>query len=156
MALASGEAFAGYTVARRLGSGGTGEVYLVQDPRSTNWQALKVISPELAADQDFRRRFEQEVGVPASLIHPHTLEVHGRGEFEGRLWVAMDYVDATSAKQLLADRFPAGTPVGEVLSIVTAIAAALDHAHARGLLHRDVKPANIMLTNPGAGEQRIL
>lgn len=156
MALASGEAFAGYTVARRLGSGLTGEVYLVQDPPSTHWQALKVISPELAAGEDFRRRFQQEVAVAANLCHPHILEVHGRGEFEGQLWVAMDYVDATSAAQLLADRFPAVSPVGEVLSIVTAVAAALDHAHERGLLHRDVKPASILLTNEGMGEQRIL
>jgi serine/threonine protein kinase, bacterial len=156
MALAGGEAFAGYTVARSLGSGVTGEVYLVQDARSTDWQALKVISPELAANEEFRRRFQQDVAVATSLYHPHILEVHGHGEFEGQLWVAMDYVDATSAAQLMADRFPAVSPAGEVLSIVTAVAAALDHAHEHGLLHRDVKPANILLTNPAAGEQRIL
>jgi serine/threonine protein kinase, bacterial len=156
VALASGAAFAGYTVARRLGSGVTGEVYLVQDPRSARWDALKVLSPAMSADDEFRRRFQQETYIAANLYHPHILEVHDRGEFEGQLWVAMDYVNATSAAQLMTDRFPAVSPAGEVLAIVSAVAGALDHAHQRGLLHRDVKPANILLTHPGDGEQRIL
>ena len=84
------------------------------------------------------------------------MEVHARGEFDGRLWTAMDYVEGSSAAQLMAERFPAVSPAGEVLAIITAVASALDHAHARGLLHRDVKPANILLTSPAAGEQRIL
>ncbi len=156
MALASGAAFAGHTVARRLGSGLTGEVYLVQDPRSARWDALKILAPALSADEEFRRRFRQEAAIAANLYHPHILTVHGRGEFEGRLWFAMDYVNATSAAQLMTDRFPAVAPVGEVLAIITAVAAALDHAHQRGMLHRDVKPANIFLTSPRDGEQRIL
>ncbi len=156
MALASGAAIAGYTVARRLGSGRTGEVYLVQDPRSARWDALKVLAPELSADEEFRRRFRHEAAIAANLRHPHILEVHRRGEFEAQLWFAMDYVNATSAAQLMTDRFPAVAPVGEVLAIITAIAGALDVAHDRGMLHRDVKPANIVLTNPGDGEQRIL
>ncbi|KLO29227.1 serine/threonine-protein kinase [Mycobacterium haemophilum] len=156
MALASGTLFAGYTVARRLGSGVTGEVYLVQDPQSARWDALKVLSVALSADGEFCRRFHRETDVAANLYHPHILEVHDRGEFEGQLWIAMDYINASNAAQLMADRFPAVSPAGEVLAIVTAVAAALDHAHQRGLLHRDVKPANIMLTSPGDGEQRIL
>jgi serine/threonine protein kinase, bacterial len=91
------------------------------------------------------------------LFHPHIVGVHDRGEFEGRLWISMDYVDGTDVAQLMRDRYPAGMPVAEVLTIVTAVAGALDYAHQRGLLHRDVKPANILLTRPDdEGERRIL
>jgi serine/threonine protein kinase, bacterial len=155
MALASGANFAGYTVARRLGSGVTGEVYLAQDPRAARWVALKVLSLAMSMDSDFRQRFLLETTTAANLCHPHIVEVHARGEFEGQLWVAMDYVEGNNAAQLMADGFPAISPTGEVLAIVTAVAGALDHAHERGMLHRDVKPANILLTR-GQGEQRIL
>ena len=156
MALASGAAFAGYTVARRLGSGVTGDVYLVQDPRSARWQALKVLSLALSADSRIPPAISAETPTLANLYHPHIVEVHDRGEFDGQLWIAMDYVDGSNAAQLMKDRFPAVSPAGEVLAIVSAVADALDHAHQRGLLHRDVKPANILLTGRGEGEQRIL
>jgi serine/threonine-protein kinase len=155
MALASGATFAGYAVARRLGSGVTGEVYLVQDPRSERWNALKVLSLPVSTDGDLRGRFHQETPVATNLYHPNIVEVFDRGEFEGQLWIAMDYVNGNSAAQLMAGRFPAVSPVGEALAIITALAAALDYAHQRGLLHRDVKPANILLgeANP---KRRIL
>jgi aldehyde dehydrogenase (NAD+) len=83
--------------------------------------------------------------------------VHDRGEFNGQLWISMDYVDGLDAAQLLAQRYPIGMPVDEVVRIVTAVASALDYAHKRGLMHRDVKPANIMLTHVDEDdEQRIL
>jgi serine/threonine-protein kinase len=156
MALASGAIFAGYTVARRLGAGVTGEVYLAQDPEGTRWVALKILSLALSANSDFRLRFFSETTTVTNLYHPNIVEVHARGEFDGQLWVAMDYVEGSNAKQLMAGRFPAVSPVGEVLAIVLAVASALDHAHQRGLLHRDVKPANILLSGRGEGEQRTL
>jgi serine/threonine protein kinase, bacterial len=156
MALASGAVFAGYTVARKLGSGVTGEVYLVQDPRSARWQALKILSLALSSDSQFRRRFLSETPTASSLYHPNIVEVHDRGDFDGQLWIATDYVEGSNAAQLLKDRFPAVWPAGEVLAIISAVAGALDYAHQRGLLHRDVKPANILLTGRGDGEQRIL
>ena len=156
MALASGATFAGYIVARRLGSGATGAVYLVQDHRSARWEALKVLSPAMSTDSEFRRRFHAETPIARNLYHPNIVQVHERGEFEGQLYIAMEYVEGTNAAQLMADRFPAVAPAGEVLAIVTAIAGALDYAHERGLLHRDVKPTNILLTGRGEGEQRIL
>lgn len=156
MALPSGATFAGYIVARRLGSGATGTVYLAQDPRSSCWQALKVLSPALSGDGDLRRRFHAETPIATSLVHPHIVRVNDRGEFEGQLWVAMDYVDGVNAAQLMAGRFPAVSPVGEALAVVTALAEALDYAHQRGLLHRNVKPANVFLTGRDEGEPRIL
>jgi serine/threonine protein kinase, bacterial len=156
MALASGATFAGYQVARRLGSGATGAVYLVQDPRSSRWQALKVLVPSLSADGEFRRRFWAENPIATTLYHPNIVEVRDRGEFDDELYVAMEYVEGINAARLITDRFPAVSPAAEVLSIVTAAAGALDYAHQRGLLHRDVKPANILLTGRDEGEQQTL
>jgi serine/threonine-protein kinase len=156
MALASGATFAGYIVARRLGSGMTGDVYLVQDRQSSRWAALKVLSLAWSSNSEFRERFHAETPIAANLYHPHIVEVHARGEFDGQLWIAMNYVEGVTAAQLMTDRFPAVSPAGEVLAVVTATASALAHAHQRGLLHRDVKPANILLTGRGEGEQRIL
>lgn len=156
MALAGGATFAAYTIVRLLGSGPTGEVYLVEDPRSAQSAALKVLSPALSSDPEFRRRFHRETAVAANLYHPNIVEVHERGEFEGRLWIAMDYIDGISAAQLMRERFPAVLPVGEVLAIISATAAALDYAHQRAVLHGDVKPANILVTSAGPGEPRIL
>ncbi|OOK82643.1 phosphotransferase enzyme family protein [Mycobacterium kansasii] len=102
-----------------------------------------VVGPE------FRRRFHRETAVAANLYHPNIVEVHERGEFEGRLWIAMDYIDGISAAQLMRERFPAVLPVGEVLAIISATAAALDYAHQRAVLHGDVKPANILVTSAG-------
>lgn len=156
MALPSGASFAGYIVSRSLGSGVTGEVYLVQDPRSSRWQALKVLSQAMSTNTEFRRRFREETPIAANLSHPHIVEVLERGQFEGQLYVAMEYVEGSSVAQLIADRFPAVSPVGDVLAIVTAMAGALDYAHQHGMTHRDVKPDNILLTGRGEAQQRVL
>ena len=151
-----GTTFAGYTILRLLGSGGMAEVYLAQHPRLPRRDALKVMSEAITADTDFRERFHREADVAATLWHPHIVGVHDRGEFEGHLWIAMDYVEGTDAGQLVKNRYPAGMPVQDVCAIVTAVGDALDYAHKRGLLHRDVKPANILLTEPEDGKRRIL
>lgn len=156
MSLAPGTSFAGYTILGLLGSGGMGEVYLAQHPRLPRRDALKVLPKTATADSQFRERFQREAEVAATLYHPHIVAVHDRGEFDGQLWIAMDYVEGTNAAKLVRDRFPVGMPADEALAIVTAIASALDYAHQRGLLHRDVKPSNIPITNPEDGEQRIL
>ena len=88
--------------------------------------------------------------------HPHIVAIHDRGEFNGQLWISMDYVDGTDAAQLVRDRYPRGLPLEDALEIVTAVAGALDYAHNEGLLHRDVKPANILLSRQKSGEKRIL
>lgn len=157
MPLTNGQTFAGYTIIRMLGSGGMGEVYLAQHPRLPRRDALKLLPREWSADEEFRARFAREADLASTLWHPHIVGVHDRGEEEGQLWLSMDFVDGLDAARLLAERYPAGMPVEEVVRIITAVASALDYAHKQHLLHRDVKPANIMMTHlDGEGEQRIL
>lgn len=156
MPIADGAVFAGYTIVRLLGTGGMGEVYLVQHPRLPRREALKILPANVSADTEYRARFAREADIAASLWHPHVVAVHDRGEDDGQLWITMDYVEGTDAAQLMRDRYPHGMPRKEALEIVSAIADALDYAHERYLLHRDVKPANILLTDPRLGNQRIL
>jgi serine/threonine protein kinase, bacterial len=156
MPLAAGVTFADYTIVRLLGSGGMGEVYLADHPRLPRRDALKVLRTDVCADNEYRQRFNREADIAATLWHPHIVGVHDRGDVDGQIWISMDYVDGTDAGDLLRERYPNGMPKEEVLEIVTSVAEALDYAHQQGLLHRDVKPANIMLTDPVAGEQRVL
>lgn len=156
MPLAVGATFVGYTVLGLLGSGGMGEVYLAQHPRLPRRDALKVLPEGLTADREFRERFHREADLAAKLWHPNIVTVRDRGEFDGQLWIAMPYVEGSDAAQLMKDSYPAGMSARDVCAIVTAVASALDYSHEMGLLHRDVKPANILLTNPKDGERRIL
>lgn len=157
--LTQGQVFAGYTIVRRLGSGGMGQVYLAQHPRLPRRDALKILPGELTADDEFRRRFNREADLAASLYNEHIVGIHDRGEYDGQLWISMDYVEGTDAANLLRSRYPSGMPKAEVVEIVSAVADALDYAHLRGLLHRDVKPANILLGDQHASanhKRRIL
>jgi len=157
MPFSGGQTFAGYKIIRLLGSGGMGEVYLAQHPRLPRRDALKLLPHDWSADADYRARFMREADLASTLWHPHIVGVHDRGEEAGQLWISMDFVDGLDAARLLADRYQDGMPVEEVARIVTAVAGALDHAHKQGLLHRDVKPANVMATRvEDEGEQRIL
>lgn len=156
MPLAEGSTFAGYTIVRRLGSGGMGEVYLARHPRLPRQDALKILRSEVSADREYRERFHREADAAAALWHPHIVSVHDRGEHDGNLWIDMDFVDGTDAGQLLKDRYPDGMPGPEVTKIITAVAEALDYAHDRKLLHRDVKPGNILLSQPDAQDRRIM
>jgi len=157
MSLNDGAIFAGFRIVRLLGSKGMGDVYLVQHPRLPRRDALKVLPADVSADAEYRSRFNREADLASTLWHPHIVGVHDRGESEGHLWISMDFVDGQDAARLLADRYPAGMPVEQVVRIVTAVASAVDYAHKQALLHRDVKPANIMVTHlDDDGELRIL
>lgn len=156
MPLAEGSTFAGFTIVRQLGSGGMGEVYLARHPRLPRQDALKVLRADVSADGEYRARFNREADAAASLWHPHIVAVHDRGEFDGQLWIDMDFVDGTDTVSLLRDRYPNGMPGPEVTEIITAVAEALDYAHERRLLHRDVKPANILIANPDSPDRRIM
>ena len=156
MPLADGQVVAGYTILRTLGAGGMGEVYLVQHPRLPRYDALKVLGSAVSSDEEYRQRFILEADMVAQLSNPHIVTIYDRGEFEDKLWIAMEFVDGTDASRLLAERYPYGMPPAEVVRIITGIADALDYAHGHGLLHRDVKPANILLGVPGSGDNRVM
>jgi Protein kinase domain len=157
MPLGEGARFAEYTVVRPLGAGGMGEVYLVRHPRLPRLEALKILRADLSADPDYQQRFSREAELAGGLWHPHIVGVHDRGEFEGQLWIAMDYVDGPDVGALMNQQYSGGMPTGEVIAVVNAVGAALDHAHHRRLLHRDVKPGNIMISRPDdGGPPRIL
>ena len=152
----NGEVFAGYVIQRLLGTGGMGEVYLAQHPRLPRQDALKILSVPSTADEEFRARFKREAELAATLWHPHIVGVLDRGEFNGRLWISMDYVDGTDAGQLIRERYPDGMPERDVWEIVTSVADALDFGHERRLLHRDVKPENILVTASDGHRRRVL
>ena len=155
MSLAAGEVFAGYRIMRVLGVGGMGEVYLVDHPRLPRQDALKVLPSAATADQGFHARFIREADLASKLSHPNILSVYDRGEENGRLWISMEFVQGADASQLVRDRYPSGMPQADVVDIVTAVASALDYAHHNGLLHRDVKPANVLIANPDTPQRRI-
>ncbi|MGH3582327.1 MAG: serine/threonine-protein kinase [Mycobacterium sp.] len=154
MPLGSGEVFAGYTVVRLLGASALGEVYLATHPRLLRQDAIEVLSASASADAEFRVRFWRDVDLATTLWHPHIVGVHDYGEYEGRLWLATDFVDGTDVERLMRDRYPRGMPADEALDIVTAVADALDYAHERQVSHHDVGPAKILLTD--APRRRIL
>jgi hypothetical protein len=154
MSLESGQVFAGYTIVRVLGTGGMGSVYLASHPRLPRQDALKVLPPDLTADAEFRARFLREAELAAGLSHPSIVGIHDRGEADGQFWISMDYVAGTDAGGFLRKHYPGGMPLEEVAPIIAAVGSALDYAHHRGLLHRDVKPANILLADPDGQERR--
>jgi serine/threonine-protein kinase len=138
MPLADGAVFAGYTIVRILGAGGMGEVYLAQHPRLPRLDALKVLGATVSDDDEFRRRFNQEAEMVAALRHPNIVTVFDRGDCDAQLWIAMEFVDGIDAGRLLEGRHPNGIPAADVVRIVASVADALDYAHGRKLLHRDV------------------
>lgn len=156
LAVANGSPFAGYTILRQLGAGGMAEVYLALHPRLPRRDVIKVLAEAVTADPEFRERFNREADLAATLWHPHIVGVHDRGEFQGQLWISMDYVEGTDAARLVKERYHGGMPIEDACAILHAVASALDYAHDRGLLHRDVKPANILLTHPEEGDRRIV
>lgn len=137
----------GFRLIRLIGEGGMGQVWLAEHPRLPRQVAVKVLRPGLASGADEQKRFLREAETAARLEHPGIVDVLDRGEDEGRLWIAMRYVDGED----LGDRLQrlGRLPESEVITIASAVASALDHAHGRGVVHRDIKPANILLPRSG-------
>ncbi|WP_454195962.1 protein kinase domain-containing protein [Nocardia sp. Marseille-Q1738] len=154
MLLNSGAVFAGFTIEKLLGQGGMGSVYLARHPRLPRQTALKLLNRELFADKEVRARFEREADLAAQLDHPNIVAVYDRGTEDEQLWISMQYVDGVDA----ATVNPQSLPPERAVQIIEGVAAALDYAHGMGVLHRDVKPANIMLARSvgGHGERVFL
>jgi DNA-binding beta-propeller fold protein YncE len=138
-----GTIFAGYRVDSLIGRGGMGVVYRATDPSLQRPVALKLIAPELAEDERFRVRFLRESRLAASLDHPSVVPIHEAGERDGQLYLAMRYVEGSDLKTLL-EREGKLSPERAV-GVLSQVADALDAAHRRALVHRDVKPANVLL-----------
>jgi predicted Ser/Thr protein kinase len=147
-------AFGAYDIQREVGRGGMGVVYLATDRRLGRRVALKVIVPELAADAQFRQRFEREARVAATLEHPHVVPVYEAGEQDGSLFIAMRFIDGRDLASEVRDHGRLATD--RLARVVLQVAGALDAAHRSGVVHRDVKPANVLLTGTGDDEQAYL
>jgi serine/threonine protein kinase len=145
--LQTGSTFAGYRIDAEIGRGGMGVVYRARDLSLERPVALKLITPELASDEGFRKRFLKESRLAASLDHPHVLPVFAAGEEAGQLYLATRYVEGEDLRTLL--RREGKVSPERALRICGQVAEALDAAHRRGLVHRDVKPANVLLDESG-------
>ena len=147
MSLQPGTHLGAYEILGILGAGGMGEVYRARDTRLERTVAIKVLQGHLALDDDVRQRFDREARIISSLNHPHICTLYDVGHQDGMDYLVMEYLEGES----LSDRLARGAlPLPEVLKISVEIADALDRAHRQGLLHRDLKPGNIMLTKSGA------
>jgi serine/threonine-protein kinase len=144
--LQPGADFSPYRIEKKVGAGGMGEVYRARDNRLEREVALKILPAQLTADSDRRARFVREAQAAARLNHPAIVTVYDIGERDGRIYIAMEYVTGKT----LADMIPFdGLPAADVLSYAVPIASALAKAHAAGVIHRDLKPGNIMVTSDG-------
>ena len=131
-----------YAIERELGAGGMATVYLAQDLKHSRKVALKVLRPELSAILG-GQRFLAEITTTANLQHPHILPLHDSGEADSHLFYVMPYVEGESLRErLLREK---QLPVRDAIRIASEVASALDYAHRHGVIHRDVKPENILL-----------
>jgi serine/threonine-protein kinase len=147
MRFKAGEEFAGYRIEAKLGRGGMATVYLARELPLDRQVALKVLPETLVDDADFQARFEQEARVIARLDHPHIVPLYRYGISEDVPWMALRYVDGGD----LGARLRAGPlALADGLAIFRGIAAALDYAHQHGVVHRDFKPQNVLLSASGA------
>ena len=146
MALSAGRKLGSYEIVAPLGAGGMGEVYRARDPRLGRDVAVKVLPPELAADPERRRRFEQEARAASALNHPSVVPVYDIGSDGDTTWIAMELVEGRTLRELAA----AGPlPVKKLLELAIPIADGLARAHEAGIVHRDLKPDNVMVSREG-------
>ena len=152
--LSAGALVGGYEIQVLLARGGMGVVYRATQLSLSRQVALKVVAPDLSTEEEFRTRFLREVRIAASLDHPHVLPVYEAGEAEGVLYLAMRLVEGESLAQVLEHE--GSLEPARALALVTQVAEALAAAHQAGLVHRDVKPANVLLARAGAREHVYL
>ena len=146
MPLQPGTRLGPYEIVAQVGAGGMGDVYKATDPRLNRTVAIKVLGAQYSESVDFKQRLEREAQTLAALKHPHICTLYDVGEADGLRYLVIEYVEG----ETLAARLSRG-PMGmeETLRVAIAIADALDKAHRQGIVHRDVKPSNVMLSTSG-------
>ena len=141
-----GQTVSHYRIEGKIGEGGMGVVFLAQDSSLQRKVAMKFLPPEMQQDPLARKRFLREARSAAALDNPYICSIHEVGEFEGRDFIVMEYVDG----QTLTDKLRRGRlPLNQALQIATEVAEALQAAHSKGIIHRDLKPSNIMIMKTG-------
>ncbi len=147
----TGRSVGPYRILERCGQGGMAEVYKGYHPLIDRYVAIKVLRPTLASDEEFRRRFQREATAVAAMRHPNIVQLYDFGQLGERFYMVMEYIEGGTLRDRL-QALPEGNrrlPPAEVVAIIRGVAAALDYAHQRGIVHRDVKPANVMFTRDG-------
>src|SRR5688572_8359343 len=152
-ALSAGATLAGYRIEAEVGRGGMGVVYRATQVTLDRTVALKLIAPESSRDERFRERFQREARIAASIDHPNVLPIYEAGEADGLLFLSMRYVEGGDLGALL-EQGPLAPD--RAVALVAQVAEALAAAHARGLIHRDVKPSNVLLEEREGQEQPYL
>ena len=152
--LQRGSVVGGYRIDELISRGGMGLVYRATNVALNRIYALKVLAPGLAEDEQFRQRFKRETRIAASLHHPNIVGIHYAGEHEGLLFFVMDYVTGTDLREILLKH--GALEPARAVDLLEQFASALDAAHRRGLVHRDVKPANILITVKDGEEHAYL
>src|SRR5213080_404360 len=136
-----------YRIQRKLGAGGMANVYLAEDQELGRRVAIKILNERHANDDQFVERFRREAQNAAALSHPNIVSIYDRGEAEGSYYIAMEYLDGRSLKELIVSRGPA--PVGVAVEYARQILSALRFAHRHGIVHRDIKPHNVLVDGEG-------
>ena len=141
-----GSKFSHYRILEKLGAGGMGEVYLAEDMKLGRKVAIKILGEEYTTNKDRLHRFEQEAAAASNLNHPNILTIHEVGSDDGRHFIATEYIDGVTLRRKAAE---APLEIREILDIAIQIASALEEAHAAGIIHRDIKPDNVMVRRNG-------
>ena len=141
-----GKSVGSYRILEQVGVGGMATIYKAYQPSMDRYVAIKVLPHYLATDEQFLHRFQREARAIAKLEHPHILPVFDYGEEDGITYIAMRYVEAGTLKELMAQK---QISLGEISRIIAQVSSALDYAHRQGIIHRDVKPGNILIDNQG-------
>ena len=136
-----------YRIVRKLGSGGMADVYLAEDEELGRRVAVKILNDRHANDESFVERFRREAKNAAGLSHPNIVSIYDRGEAEGTYYIAMEYLDGRSLKELVVARGP--LPIGDTIEFTRQVLGALRFAHRKGVVHRDIKPHNVMADADG-------
>src|SRR5213596_2901536 len=136
-----------YRIMRKLGAGGMANVYLAEDQELGRPVAIKILNDRHAQDDQFVERFRREAKNAAGLSHPNIVSIYDRGEAEGTYYIAMEYIEGPTLKEEITERAP--LPEAEAVGYAVQALQALEFAHRRGVIHRDIKPHNMMLTPDG-------